>query len=168
MENNKIKDEPSEFLELNGIEYFLFEEDFMEANVRCIPMTVRFKMDAAGIKLKLGEWSKFKIQERIELALKPCDSIEEKKMYKNYLVELIKKYTVNEPTLLEINPNPDWANLKVVPKKIVDKAKEFNWIISIAQWQGLTMLQRYALLKLCKPGHENRNFPVAVKEFNFF
>ena len=38
-----------------GKEGFVFEEDFVEENVRCIPMTVRFKMDAAGIKLKLAE-----------------------------------------------------------------------------------------------------------------
>ncbi|WP_353849846.1 nitrate reductase associated protein, partial [Hydrotalea sp.] len=31
------------------IEYFQFEEDFVEENVRCIPMIVRFKMDAVGI-----------------------------------------------------------------------------------------------------------------------
>jgi len=36
---------------MNGIEYFKFEEDFIEEDVRCIPMIVRFKMDLAGIKL---------------------------------------------------------------------------------------------------------------------
>jgi len=50
---------PSEFLNLDGIEYFRFEEEFMENNMRCIPMVIRFKMDIAGIKLKLSEWKKF-------------------------------------------------------------------------------------------------------------
>ena len=31
----------------------------MENNMRCIPMIIRFKMDMAGIKLKLSEWKKF-------------------------------------------------------------------------------------------------------------
>jgi hypothetical protein len=26
-------------------------------------------------------------------------------------------------------------------------------------------LQRFVLIKLCRPGHENENFPKAVKEF---
>ena len=47
------------FKKLKGIEYFDFEEDFVEKNIRCIPMIVRFKMDEAGIKLKLSEWSRF-------------------------------------------------------------------------------------------------------------
>ncbi|RYZ83151.1 MAG: hypothetical protein EOP04_20525, partial [Proteobacteria bacterium] len=59
------------------MEYFKFEEDFMEENVRCIPMVVRFKMDLAGIKLKLGEWGRFGTAERIELALLPVTSAQE-------------------------------------------------------------------------------------------
>ena len=47
-----------------GFVYFNFEEDFVENNVRCIPMIVRFKLDACGIKLKLSEWSKMVIEER--------------------------------------------------------------------------------------------------------
>jgi len=39
--------------------YFQFEKDFVEDGIRCIPMMVRFKLDACGIKLRLKEWSKF-------------------------------------------------------------------------------------------------------------
>jgi hypothetical protein len=37
--------------------------------------------------------------------------------------------------------------------------------ISLTQWRGLTVLQRFALLKLTRPGHENKNFSKAMKEF---
>ncbi|MEO6674638.1 MAG: nitrate reductase associated protein, partial [Ginsengibacter sp.] len=43
---------------------FKFEEDFVEEGVRCIPMVVRFKLDACGIKLKLSEWSTLIFEER--------------------------------------------------------------------------------------------------------
>ena len=46
------------------------------------------------------------------------------------------------------------------------KAKEFNLILTQEKWGTLTSLQRFALLKLCKPGHENKNFSKALKEFN--
>ena len=76
MINNMVIKEicDSPFKTLQGIEYFNFEEDFVEENVRCIPMIVRFKMDKAGIKLKLAEWSKFKTEEKIELAVKNCNT----------------------------------------------------------------------------------------------
>ena len=145
--------------------YFDFEEDFIENNVRCIPMIVRFKMDIAGIKLKLAEWNKFKQEERVQLALLPVSSAEEIKNYNNYLTTLIEKHTGNKATALSINSNPGWANLQSIPAILAEKAKEFDLIITPEKWGGLTNLQRFALLKLCRPGHENKNFPKAIKEF---
>lgn len=145
--------------------YFDFEEDFVEENVRCIPMIVRFKMDAGGIKLKLSEWSKFKTNERIELAIKTCSTEEEAKLYGNYLSELIEKYTNSAPTVMEVNLQPAWADLKNIPELLQQKANEFNWEITKEQWSSLTNLQRFALTKLYRPGHENKNFPKAMKEF---
>src|SRR5437762_5349429 len=150
----RSKAKSSEFKGMNGIEYFLFEEDFIEENVRCIPMIVRFKMDTAGIKLKLSEWSKFSIDERKELAIKPCAANEEVIVYSNYLKQLVKKHTGKEAIEMNVEKNPAWYNKNVVPTMLNEKAKEFNWKISAKQWESLTIIQRFALLKLCKPGHE--------------
>ncbi|GAB2833386.1 nitrate reductase associated protein [Ferruginibacter profundus] len=155
----------SEFRTLEGIEYFDFEEDFVEENVRCIPMIVRFKMDAAGIKLKLSEWSKFTRAERIQLAVMPAATDEEAKWYNHYLSQLVEKYTGNKATALAIDTNPGWANLENIPEMLAEKAKEFELIITPEKWSSLTNLQRFTLLKLCRPGHENKNFPKAIKEF---
>ena len=156
----------SEFLHLDGIEYFQFEEEFMWNNMRCIPMIIRFKMDIAGIKLKLSEWKKFSPEERIELALMSCGFNEGTKEYAGYLAGLIKKYTRRDPTNMEVNKTPAWKELHSIPGTIIEKLKEFDWNLSIAQWGYLTDLQRFALLKLCRPGHGNKNFPKAMKEFN--
>jgi len=157
---------PSEFLDLDGIEYFQFEEEFMENNMRCITMIIRFKMDIAGIKLKLSEWKKFSPEERIELALMNCDFKEASEQYARYLAGLIKKYTRRDPTNMEINSTPAWKELHTIPGILTEKLKEFDWNLSIVQWAYLSDLQRFALLKLCRPGHENKNFPKAMKEFN--
>jgi hypothetical protein len=147
------------------IEYFLFEDDFVEANVRCIPMIVRFKMDAVGIKLPLEVWCKFSVEERKILVGKYCKTTEEKLNYHHYLNNLINIYTGTGAIALKINPAPLWANLQNVPEALQQKAAEFNWFITINQWSGLSNLQRFALLKLFSPGHENKNFPKAMKEF---
>ena len=145
--------------------YFNFEEDFVEENIRCIPMIVRFKMDTAGIKLKLSEWSKFNVEERIELALKNCNSEEEAKQYNDYLAGLIKKYTSKEATALTVNQNPEWADVAKVPELLQEKIKKFDYNIREDQWKGLTNLQRFALIKLSREGHESKNLPKALKEF---
>ncbi len=157
---------PSEFKEMSGIEYFFFEEDFIEENVRCIPMIVRFKMDAAGIKLKLAEWNKFSVDERKHLTMKQCNTEETAEAYSTFLAGLVERYTGKAATKMGVDKHPAWANKNSIPDKLIEKAKEFNWTISVEQWKSLTNLQRFALLKLCKPGHENRNFPKAMKEFN--
>lgn len=156
---------PSEFLHLKGIEYFLFEEDFMEENVRCIPMIVRFKMDAAGIKLRLFEWSKFNVEERVLLAVKPCSTELEVQVYHDYLAGLVTKYTGREATPLAIDNNPPWLKNQPIPEQLQNRLVREEKALTLQQWQDLTNLQRFALLKLCRDGHESKNFVKALKEF---
>ena len=147
------------------IEYFGFEEDFVEQNIRCIPMIVRFKMDAAGVKLKLSEWSRFNPEERVELAKRSCGGAAEVRAYRTYLIGLIQEKTGGDAAMMEVEENPFWGQPDQVPDTLREKAREFEWDISIVQWRSLTHLQRFALLKLCRPGHENENFPKAMREF---
>jgi len=164
--NKQLTIAPSEFKELANIEYFDFEEDFIEEGMRCIPMGVRFKLDMAGIKLKLVEWSKFNAKEKIELAQMHCEKPGEVKLYHEFVRRLIQLHTGREATLLPIDQSPAWADTKRIPEELQLKAKELNKKITLDQWQSLTVLQRFELLKLCRPGHENKNFPIAFKEFN--
>jgi hypothetical protein len=145
--------------------YFDFEEDFIEENVRCIPMLVRFKMDAAGIKLKLSEWSKFKLEERVQLALQPVSTPGELESYNIYLVELVAKYTGNKATVLAIETKPGWADTENIPAILKEKAGGFGLVVTPEKWKSLGELQRFALLKLSKSEHENKNLPKAFAEF---
>lgn len=155
----------SSFRKVKDIEYFDFEDDFVEKNIRCIPMIVRFKMDKAGIKLKLSEWSKFSIEQRTGLAKKACNNDEEAKEFNRHLTALIKEHTGSEATGLEIDQNPVWSNMDSVPTTVNEKAKEFGISISTEHWRRLTDLQRFALTKLSRPSHESKNFIKAIKEF---
>ena len=82
-----------------------------------------------------------------------------------YLTWLVERYTDREATGLSIDENPGWTELKNVPDVLKEKASEFGWSVSKEQWRGLTDLQRFALLKRCRPGHESKNFPKAMREF---
>jgi len=148
--------------------YFRFEEDFVEDNIRCIPMIVRFKLDACGIKLKLAQWSRFTAQERKQLGDQPCVTAEQIDAYRLFLQRLIAMRTGHDATLLEIEATPAWADSDRILPDLQQQARLIGSEISIPQWKSLGMLQRFALLKLCRPGHENRNFPIAMKEFGLF
>lgn len=151
--------------EQNEIFYFNFEDDFVEDNIRCIPMCVRFKLDACGIKMQLREWSKISVSERNNLANMKCTTNRDIQNYRNYLKQIIFNKTKNNATELPVERNPLWNNINEIPQSLIERLQEFNWLISLRQWRELSILQRFALMKLCKPGHEHKNFPKAVKEF---
>lgn len=151
---------------ISTFEYFNFEKDFVENNIRCIPMIVRFKLDACGVKLKLAEWSKMNGQEREILAGASCDTPTEILRYKHYLQHLVWLRTGQKATLLIIDENPPWSILSSIPDQLNDKLKEHDYNMSLLQWQRLSELQRFALVKLSRESHENKNFPKALREFN--
>jgi len=149
------------------IEYFQFEEDFVEDNIRCIPMVVRCKMDIVGIKLSLAAWVRFTPQEKDALAQMHVATPNEIIAYDQYLCGLILNHTGETAARIQ-SKDFKWNQQHEVPAELKNKASEFGWSISLAQWKTLSNLQRFALLKLCRPGHENRNFPIAVKEFRLY
>src|SRR5215212_3997063 len=113
-----------------NIEYFQFENDFVEPNIRCIPMIVRFKLDACGIKLKLSEWSRMNKEEREMLARLPIDTRDQLLDYRVYLKGLILMRTGNNATELVDVPTDAWAITKKIPEELTNKLNQFNQSIS--------------------------------------
>ncbi len=145
--------------------YFEFESDFI-TSLRCIPMIVRFKLDTCGVKLKLTHWQQFNQEEKETLINKACETPQEINNYRNYVQQLAIAKTGSEASELTIEKNPAWLNEEIIPNEIKEKAEEVPIKLTINQWQKLTPLQRFALIKLSKPSHENKNFYPALKEFN--
>ena len=144
--------------------FFQFEADFVEA-LRCIPMQVRFKLDSCGVKLKLQHWHQFAIADRQTLLDLPCTTPEEIAAYHQFLQNLVVQYTGSPASELPIDPQPPWLNEATVAETAQAKAAELGQAISPDQWASLNPLQRFALIKLSRSGHENRNFLPALKEF---
>ncbi|WP_144865938.1 nitrate reductase associated protein [Hyella patelloides] len=144
--------------------FLQFETDFVES-LRCIPMIARMKLDTCGVKLKLEHWNQFTQSERQTIVTMPCNSSQEIKDYREFLQNLVIAKTGKPAKELAIDPHPLWLNTNEIPKGIKIKAAELGIKISLHQWSSLTSLQRFALIKLSRPSHENRNFMPALKEF---
>jgi len=145
---------------------FAFELDF-GGTLRCIPMSVRMKLDQTGIKLSLKQWNKFPAEERRQLVEKPCAELPQIESYKQYLISLIEKFTKSSVELTALDKAPPWADPAVVPDRIGAWSRSLSVTPpSIEQWATLTPLQRFALFKLTRPGHSNDNFIPAMREFS--
>ncbi|MCC0176597.1 nitrate reductase associated protein [Waterburya agarophytonicola K14] len=144
--------------------YFQFEADFV-GSLQCIPMQVRMKLDNCGVKLKLVHWNQFSQSERQALVTMPCQTEGETEAYKQFLQGLVVKKTGQPAKELAIAPHPPWLDRETIPEDILKKAEECKVNISLEQWSNLNPAQRFALIKLSRPSHENKNFIPALQEF---
>ena len=144
--------------------FFQFEADFVDS-LRCIPMQVRYKLDTCGVKLKLHHWNQFSAEERQQLVEMACEAAAEVATYQDTLQQMVVRYEGQAAGELPIDPTPPWSVGDRLPEEVCYKAAEIGATLTVEQWQNLTPLQRFALIKLSRPGHENRNFHPALQEF---
>lgn len=144
--------------------YFQFEADFV-STLKCIPMSVRMKLDNCGVKLKLAHWNQFSPTERQTLVDLPCNTESERQAYRDFLQNLVTVKTGQPAKELAIDPHPPWLDTTKIPSSVSTKAEECQVSISQQQWSNLTPARRFALIKLSRPSHENKNFYPALQEF---
>jgi hypothetical protein len=142
--------------------YFKFESDFVDT-LRCIPMCVRFKLDLAGVKLRLNEWSKLAPAEREYIASLPIDTKAERQTFRNVVVIFTRIACGALPSLMD-PVTPDWNSVDI-PEQVAEKAVSLGVAVSPEAWRDLAELPRFALMKLGRPGHEGKNFVPALEEF---
>jgi hypothetical protein len=143
-------------------DFFQFELDFVDA-LRCIPMSVRYKLDSCGIKLKLHQWNQFTLADREQLVATVVNNDITIQAYRSLLQDLIQLRCGEVATELPIDPQPLWLNDGVIPETVTARCGGAE--LSIGQWQQLSPLQRFALIKLSQSSHEQNNFAPALREF---
>jgi hypothetical protein len=144
--------------------FFKFESDFVDS-LRCIPMIVRFKLDTCGIKLKLDQWNHFTEGDRQQLVSLPCETPQEIDIYRKNVSNLVFQYTQALASNLPVDEHPPWLDRENILAIVQEKANSIGTEISQTQWQALEPIQRFALIKLSRSSHENRNFLPALLEF---
>jgi hypothetical protein len=150
---------------MNDTTLFAFEDDFV-ATLRCIPMAVRFKLDACEVKLSLRQWSRLAQDERRSLLLRPCGTAAEVEAYRAYLLALITGRGNGEAKPLPPGSTVLWEQADRTPEAV----RLFAHAVCVepptdGEWAALTPLQRFALLKLSRDNHDNVNFTPALREF---
>lgn len=143
---------------------FEFEAEFV-ATLRCIPMTVRFKLDLCGVKLSLQAWGRFDHGTRERLATMAIRGPGELAEYQFILSSALDR--IGEPLKgLVLESNPQWLGAEELPLVVDEQARNRGLIVTDrAKWKHLDALQRFALIKLTRPGHDNDNLGPALHEF---
>lgn len=144
---------------------FSFERDFA-GSLQCIPMAVRLQLDLSGVKLSLKQWNKFSTAERLQLLNLSSGSYEQLPSFGSLLLALIDAHSHEPAERLPVVSRPAWEHAGRVPEQVIAWATKVGVPAPTArQWRRLSPLQRFALLKLSLPGHDNDNFVPALREF---
>jgi len=144
---------------------FSFERDFA-GSLQCIPMAVRLQLDLSGVKLSLKQWNKFSTAERLQLLNLSSGSYEQLPSFGSLLLALIDAHSHEPAVRLPVASRPAWEHAGRVPEQVIAWAEKVGVPApSARQWRRLSPLQRFALLKLSLPGHDNDNFVPALREF---
>jgi hypothetical protein len=142
---------------------FEFEADFA-GDLRCIPMAVRRKLDLVGVKLGLPHWHRLSAEERQRLLAWP-DDIEGL----GRLGEWLRQRTAAMPEGLAKALPPalrePWQQAESCPEALLESCRDLGLELDASGWSRLDDLQRFALMKLSRGGHEHRNLPHALAEF---
>lgn len=147
---------------------FAFEHEFVES-LRCVPMAVRIKLDRAGIKLSLRQWSRFTRDDRRELLATPCETAAAALGYRERLIELVMLRSNEIATPLPEPVCPIWNNADGPPEAVTTFSLSRGvQAPSDSAWRSLDELQRFVLVKLSRDNHDNVNFVPAMREFGLF
>ena len=143
---------------------FEFERDFAQS-LRCVPMSVRLKLDVAGVKISLKQWNRLTTEDRQQLLELPFEGPAERARFGARVQEMVAARSGEPAGALPVDPQPTWAQERV-PAQILTHMQTLRLApLSQAQWQALSHVRRFALLKLSRPGHDNDNFVPALREF---
>jgi len=143
---------------------FAFEADFM-GSWRCIPLCVRRKLDLAGVKLKLRHWLALDHRERQRL-VDWLDGPEDLQALAVHLKQRTAAMANGGPLgALPIPRTPPWRQAQP-PEAVTAALQPMGCAMGCDQWRRLSELERFALCKLARPGHDHHNLVHALAEFN--
>ena len=141
---------------------FGFERDFV-GNWRCIPLCLRRKLDLCGVKLRLNHWLALTESQRDQLVLWP-DGPDDLAALAAELRQSTAAMADGGVTSLPIPREAAWQHPGAPPAEVSSSAAELGYWLGPDQWNGLSELERFALCKLARPGHDHHNLPAALVE----
>ena len=131
-----------------------------------IPLSIRYKLDRAEIKLHLTQWQKISLDDRQRLLDTPCGTATEVIAYRALLLELIERYFSAPPTSHPLTSDEPWANSSRWPQVVIEQSeKQSTALPPVVRWQALSEMDRHALFVLGRSKHAHQEFIAAMALF---
>ena len=145
------------------MDIYEFEKRQNTSGILAIPMAMRFKLDAVGVKISLQDWLKLQENEKLSLIFHPFKTLDDHAKFLSELYIVLERNGITKSCNEKVNLIE--ALEGALPINIIEMANEYKIEINEDNWKGFDILQKYTLVKLSRPGHKNKNFEAAIKEF---
>jgi hypothetical protein len=148
---------------------FRFERD-LYPTFHCIPMRVRYKLDMIGLKVPLKAWNTLPLAFRTELLSEwPVEHAEARRELREALLQHFRAAALRLTEVavrpLPADDEPPWQNTSELPEVLAAQATRCRPSLTVREWAGLGLMQRFALVKLASSKHERDRVAAAVAEF---
>jgi hypothetical protein len=122
-------------------------------------------LDLSGLKVQVSQWQALTQPEQEILGNLPFASDEQLRHFRDTVKRVVLERSGIPATDLAVEGDPTWEDKTTIPRRLQEKAVQVGCELTLERWAALTSLQRFALIKLVRPGHENHNFVPALREF---
>jgi hypothetical protein len=131
-----------------------------------IPLHVRYKLDCAGVRLRLLQWQAMTPEEKGQLLRLPVATLADLDEYRAALGRMADRQGV---ALLADEPGAskaDWRNADAWPAVVVRQCELQGLPLPpVLRWQMLAEPDRHALFVLARSNHSQREFLEALALF---
>jgi hypothetical protein len=137
-------------------------EGAIHASLDCVPLTVRRKLDLAGLKISLAGWQSLAREERLALCHLPADTEDDLLVYR----EVMRGFAARAGAPLspiEPLPSRDAWSAGEVSARLVDRLGR-EQAPDERRLLALTEEERYALVKLAEPKRDTGKLRLLLGE----
>jgi hypothetical protein len=131
-----------------------------------IPLRVRYKLDCAGIRLRLAQWQALTHDEKTQLLQLPVATAEERGAYRDALTRMVGH--LGGAALIEapVTGEEGWRIARVWPNVVVRQCEAQDLPLPpLSKWQSLIEADRHALFVLARSSHSQAEFVAAMALF---
>ncbi len=131
-----------------------------------IPLRVRYKLDCAGMRLRLSHWQAMTHDEKMQLLQLPVVTAEEQGAYRDALIRIADRLGGAVLTEEPMTGDEGWRITHAWPDVLVRQCEAQHLPLPpISQWQRLIEADRHALFVLARSKYSQKEFVAAMAMF---